>query len=106
MFAIGTSKDCEEGLCCMWKNTIFRNPLYGEFILTHDYALLSTAEWVTLVPRSNVVIHTAASSSTVKKPLCVVKIGNVYGLSGFCSQLDTVVLLSVGNCSFALSWTL
>jgi len=52
----------------MWKNTIFRNLLYGEFILIHDYALLSTAELVTLVPHSGVVIHTAASSSTIKKP--------------------------------------
>jgi ATP adenylyltransferase/5',5'''-P-1,P-4-tetraphosphate phosphorylase II len=48
-----------------------------------DYALLSTAEWVTLVPRSNVAIHTAASSSTINKPLCVVKTENVYPLSGF-----------------------
>jgi len=71
MFAIGTSEDCEGGLCCMWKNTIFRNLLYGEFILIHDNVLLCTAEWVTLVPCSNVVIHTAASSSTAKESPCV-----------------------------------
>jgi len=55
----------------VWENTIFRNPLYGEFILIHDYALLSTAELVTLVPHSDVVIHTAASSFTIKNaPIC------------------------------------
>jgi len=87
----------------MWKNTMFRNLLYGDFILIHDYALLSTAEWVILVPHISVVIHTAASSSTIKKPLCVVKVENVYPLSGFCSQLDPVVLLhDILNCTLTL----
>jgi hypothetical protein len=73
----------------MWQNTIFRNLLCGEVFLMHDYALLSTALWVTLVPLSSVVIHTAVSSSTITKLLCVVKIDNVCPLSGF-----------------ALSWTM
>jgi hypothetical protein len=88
----------------MWKNALFRNLLHGDFILIRNCALLSTAEWVTLVPRSSVVIHTAASSSAIKKnPLCVVKNENEYPLSGFCSRLDTVVLLhEIINCTLTV----
>jgi len=57
MFAIGTSEDCKGGLCCMWKNTIFRNLLYGEFFLAHDYTLLSSG-WCWS--------HTAVLSSTLQ----------------------------------------